>query len=86
MLSLKTLGYKLIIEAFFVGLVVVLMGTIVSGVFAYSLKADLPPVCKDWNKNYVMEISLFLTGFITHLMLEVVGLNAWYCKNGVACK
>ena len=48
-------------------------------------KVDLPPVCKDWNKNYIMEISLFLTGFLTHLAFEFMGANKWYCKYGNAC-
>ena len=85
-LSLKTIGVALLIEAFFVGLVIVVVGTLVSGIFAFSMKSDLPPVCKDWNKNYIMELSLFFTGFLSHLILEVAGLNKWYCKNGVACK
>ena len=86
MLSLKTFGSKLLIEAFFVGIVIVIMGTLVAGSFAFFMKSDLPPVCKDWNKNYVMELSLFFTGVVSHLFFELVGLNKWYCKNGIACK
>ena len=86
MLSLKTFGSKLLIEAFFVGIAIVVMGTLVAGSFALFMKSDLPPVCKDWNKNYVMELSLFFTGFVSHLLFEFVGLNKWYCKNGIACK
>tara|TARA_Y100000768_G_scaffold387762_1_gene380184 strand:- start:2525 stop:2785 length:261 start_codon:yes stop_codon:yes gene_type:complete len=86
MISFKTFGLGLMIEAFVVGITLVLVGTIISGIFSFATKSDLPPVCKDWNKNYIMELSLFFTGFATHLLLEVVGLNKWYCKNGVACK
>tara|TARA_Y100000748_G_C15215258_1_gene379008 strand:+ start:142 stop:402 length:261 start_codon:yes stop_codon:yes gene_type:complete len=86
MISLNTLGMNLLVEAFFVGIAIVIMGTLVSGIFAYCMKSDLPPVCKDWNKNYIMEMSLFFTGFISHLLFEFIGLNKWYCKNGVACK
>jgi len=42
-------------------------------------------VCKDWNKNYAMEMCLFLTGFIAHLLCEYTGINVWYCNNSVAC-
>jgi len=86
MFSLKTFGKGLLVEAFFVGVSIVVMGTIVAGLFAYSMKSDLPPVCKDWNKNYAMELSLFFTGFVTHIFFEIVGLNKWYCRNGIACK
>jgi hypothetical protein len=76
---------KLIVEALSVGVIVVMVGTIVSFVIGKSLKVDLPPVCKDWNKNYVMEVSLFFTGVATHLLCEGLGINKWYCKKGVAC-
>ena len=38
-----------------------------------------------FNKYYVMELSLFLTGVIAHLVFEYTGLNKWYCKKGYAC-
>jgi|TARA_B110000259_G_scaffold104745_1_gene120360 hypothetical protein len=77
---------SLFIEAFVVGILIVVIGSIISFVIGRLLKTDLPPVCKDWNKNRVMEICLFLTGFITHLIFEACGANRWYCKNGYACK
>lgn len=30
-------------------------------------KVDLPEVCGEWNKNHVMEVSLFATGFFSFL-------------------
>ena len=86
MISFKTIGLNLFVEGFFVGLSIVIIGTLVSGIFALTMKSDLPPVCKDWNKNYAMELSLFFTGFVTHIFFEIVGLNKWYCRNGIACK
>ena len=86
MISFKTIGLNLFVEGFFVGLSIVIIGTLVSGIFALTMKSDLPPVCKDWNKNYIMELSLFLTGALTHLFFELLGLNSWYCKHGRACK
>lgn len=77
---------NLFTEAIIVGIVTVFVGTLVSWGLGKSFSVDLPPVCKDWNKNYVMEISLFLTGFLAHLGFEFAGFNKWYCKNGVACR
>ena len=76
----------LLIEAVALGLIFVVVGTVVSWVVSRLMGTELPPVCKDWNKNYIMEISLFLTGVAVHLLCEAVGINRWYCKNGFACR
>ena len=76
---------KLIIEAIVVGISIVISGTISSFIFSRFFKVELPPVCKEWNKNYVMEITLFFTGVFIHLIFELIGLNKWYCKNSFAC-
>jgi len=59
----------------------VVMGTVVSYVFFNQSGSK-----KDWNKNYAMEIALFLTGVFAHLFCEFSGINRWYCKNGNACQ
>ena len=28
---------------------------------------------------------LFITGVLTHLFFEIVGVHRWYCTNGYAC-
>lgn len=76
---------QLFIEALVVGIAVVIFGTVASWFAGLFFKTKLPPVCEDWNKNYVMEIALFLTGVLTHLFFELVGANKWYCKNSYAC-
>lgn len=76
----------LLIEAIFIGIITVIVGQLVSNAFGVVLKnSDLPEECKSWNKNYVMEKSLFLTGFMTHLLCQAFGINGWYCKHGIAC-
>lgn len=76
----------LLIEAIVVGFVTVVIGTLVAWGLGKSFSVDLPPVCKEWNKFYVMEISLFLTGIFAHFAFEVAGFNKWYCTKGVACR
>lgn len=68
---------QLIIEGCVVGIVLVIIGIIIR---------NLPDVCKNWNKNYIMENNLFLIGFIAHMLFEMIGANKWYCSNGYACK
>lgn len=76
---------KVLIEASVVGFILVLIGTCVSYLISLQFSIKLPSVCKNWNKNMVMEIALFLTGFFTHILFEISGANQWYCKNGAAC-
>ena len=78
--------FKLLVEAVVVGVMVVIVGSAVGYVVGRVNSVDLPKVCKKWNKNHVMEISLFLTGAITHLLCEVSGINKYYIKNGYASK
>ena len=42
-------------------------------------------------KTYVADIKepltlLFVTGFLVHLIYDVLGLNKWYCKICAGCK
>lgn len=30
-------------------------------------------------------LTVFLTGFIGHLLFELIGANKWYCTHGKAC-
>ena len=77
---------RLFVEAVAVGIVTVIVGTIVSKLFQAFFKVEVNPACKGWNKYYAMEISLFLTGLVAHYAFELLGLNGWYCKHGVACR
>ena len=75
---------KLIIEAAVVGILVVIMGTLVSNIITQLGSGKQSS--KDWNKNHIMELVLFLTGVCIHLLCEVSGINSWYCENGLACQ
>lgn len=44
-------------------------------------KPSLPEVCNKWNENYIMEINLFIAGFLFHLVFEYTGINKWYAEN-----
>lgn len=59
---------KTFYQAVMFGVVTILLGLILSMIFGF-LKPELPKECEMWDKYYVMEIILFLTGFILRYML-----------------
>jgi len=76
---------KILIEALSVGVLTVIVGSLVSYMLSKVFSNNLPKICKRWNKNHIMEISLFLTGFAIHILCETLGINKWYCVKGNAC-
>ena len=73
---------KIVIESIVVGILLIPI-TIIAGwlVTAIVNKPSLPEVCATWNKHNIMEINLFVAGFLFHMISEYSGLNNWYCKN-----
>ncbi len=61
-------------KAFLSGLVILIIGTIVGFIVAKLNKSNLPPICKDWNKNFIMEICLFFTGFLSYFVYNKLKL------------
>lgn len=59
---------KTFYQAVMFGVVTVLIGLILSMCLG-SLKPELPQECEIWDKYYVMEVILFLTGFILRYLL-----------------
>jgi Sec-independent protein secretion pathway component TatC len=59
---------KTFYQAVMFGVVTILLGLILSMIFGF-LKPELPKECEIWDKYYVMEIILFLTGFILRYLL-----------------
>lgn len=59
---------KIFYQAVMFGVVSILLGLILSAVFRF-LKPELPEECSEWDKYYVMEVIMFLTGFIIRYML-----------------
>ena len=67
---------KLLIEALFVGVLVVFIGM--------AINMCMEKVKLERTRKQVL--ALFISGVVTHIICEYVGLNKWYCKNGNACK
>jgi len=74
-----------ILEALIVGILVIIVGNLSVYLVGKQFSVNLPDICDTWNKYYTMEMSLFLTGFLTHIICQLTGINKWYCKYGDAC-
>ena len=59
---------KTFYQAVLFGIVTILLGLLLSLILG-SLKPDLPAECEIWDKYYVMEVTLFLIGFILRYLL-----------------
>ena len=52
---------------FIFGLIIVIVGNIAGFIISnLYLKVELPHECKNWNKYYVMELTLFVTGIVSY--------------------
>ena len=75
---------QVLIEALIIGLVTIVTGNIAVYLTSFmNLKPDMPQICDSWNKFYVLENSLFMTGILTHLFFEYSpygNLNKLYCR------
>lgn len=60
--------YEPIIGVILFGSITVLVGYISGFMIKKLTNSKIPAECADWNKNYIMEKSLFVTGMITWLM------------------
>ena len=78
--------WGLLKELVVVGLFNVILGTIIGFVLGKVLRPKLPSICDTWNKFYIMEATLFLSGVAIHLFFEIAGINQWFCTNGNACR
>lgn len=71
--------YKTFFEAIIYGILSVILGLLLSLILV-PLKPDLPESCKDWDKYYIMEISLFLVGFFLRYTIEIPIINNYFTE------
>lgn len=71
-----------VLEALIVGIGLAILGTVIYYICAYISKI---PSAVQWNIVGVVAASLFISGFLFHVLCEISGINSWYCKHGFAC-
>ncbi len=63
--------YPLLTESVIMGLLLIIFVHISSRIVSmFNLKPSLPEICATWNEKYVMEITLFLAGFVLHMLYK----------------
>lgn len=72
----------LVKEAFVVGILLVLIVHLVINI----LSMYDPSFLVSNKKNYNLEIVVFTSGFLFHILCELLGINIWYLNNSVAYK
>lgn len=70
---------QLFLEALIVGVSISIFGLAI-----YFIFVNLNDKLKI-SDNMLVMLSLFITGFIIHLVFEAIGLNKTYCTKGYAC-
>ena len=69
------LSIKTFLEAIIIGLITFIIGKI-----AFNITIN-----KSNNKDeeqkvpYGLDLTFFITGFLLHFFIEIIGLNKWYC-------
>ena len=61
---------NIVLQAVIVGLLSILFGWIASFLVRPYFKVSLPEICKSWNKNRVMEVTLFVGVFLGWLICK----------------
>ena len=79
---------KIIFESIIIGIITSILGSIIiktlTKVNSIEKNDCLNSFIGKYKKTYMLELSLFFTGILIHLLLEYIGLNKWYCEKKCA--
>ena len=69
------------LKSILIGLIVSVIGTIILySIQCYETKT-YNVKCKKWNENHLIEVGLFLTGFISCLFMQYSGFANIFCRD-----
>ena len=74
---MKKPAYTVLLEAVFVGILLIVIYRIVDKLFPIVANATSIHPAYIQNKN----VTLFLAGAIFHILCEITGINIWYVNN-----
>ena len=77
---MKTLVFKSIL----IGTITSILGSLIIKILIKFNSVEdnnsLEHVLNRYKNTYIVQIALFFTGILIHLLLEYIGLNQWYCE------
>ena len=76
---------ELLINSVIIGLITSLLGSVIlriviTGFNKLDNNESLDYILNKYKNNYMIEVALFFTGMLIHLLLEYAGFNKWYCN------
>tara|TARA_B110000971_G_C19689959_1_gene354975 strand:+ start:110 stop:394 length:285 start_codon:yes stop_codon:yes gene_type:complete len=76
---------KLLFNSLIIGVITSTLGSVVFRIILTRFNKNnenesLDLMLKKYKNNYLIEICLFFTGILIHLLLEYIGLEKWYCS------
>ena len=75
---------NIFIRSLYTGIATVIVGLFVSFAIELTIYSKSEHKSKEWNKYHVMEIALFVTGFLVNILTELFGYKL--CKNNKHAK
>ena len=70
---------NIFVRSLYTGIATVIVGLFVSFAIELTIYSKSEHKSKEWNKYHVMEIALFVTGFLVNILTELFGYKL--CKN-----
>lgn len=74
---------QLIVEGLTVGLMLAVLGTLVSLGVRCPIYGSIPSDAKYYIST---ALYLFISGFLFHVVFELLQVNKWWCQNGAVSK
>ncbi len=74
---------RVLTEGVVVGILLIIF-VYISSAFLHLIEYPVPKLmkeCSTWNETHIMEVTVFLSGFLFHVVCEATGINAAYVKN-----
>ena len=68
------LNYRTFLEAIIIGIITFIIGKI-----SFNMTLNKNNKDDDTPTPYGLDITFFVTGFLLHFIIEIIGLNKWYC-------
>ena len=69
------LSVNTLVEAIMIGIITFIIGKVF-----FRITSDKTELDNEYkNKPYGLNLTFFLIGFLLHYIIEIVGLNQWYC-------